>query len=113
MDAFEDLKIWKKSTKLAVNIYSALNNCKDYGLKDQVTRSAVSISSNIAEGFERNTRNQFIYHLRVAKGSCGELRSQLYICQEISVIEKEKASAFLESAREISRMIQGLIKHYL
>ena len=112
MDAFEDLHVWKKSTELAVKIYSALKNCKDYGLKDQVTRSALSISSNIAEGYERNSRNQFIYHLRVAKGSCGELRSQLYICQEIGVIGEENVRPFLESAREISRMLQGLINHY-
>ena len=112
MDAFEDLHVWKKSTKLAVNIYSVLKNCKDYGLKDQVTRSAVSISSNIAEGYERNSRKQYIYHLRVAKGSCGELRSQLYICQEINVIGKEEANSLRNSAREISRMIQGLINHH-
>jgi len=112
MDATEDLQVWKKSTKLAVKIYSALKSCKDYGLKDQITRSVVSISSNIAEGYERNSRNQFIYHLRVAKGSCGELRSQLYICQEIGVINRENTQSFLESAREISRMLQGLINHY-
>ena len=112
MDAFEDLQDWKKSTKHAVKSYSAVNDCKDYGLKDQVTRSAVSISSNTAAGHERNSRNQFMYYLRIAKGSCGELHSQLDICRDIGGIDKEDIRSFLERAGEISRMLQGLINHY-
>ena len=80
MEAFEDLDVWKKSSALAINLYKTLRGCKDYSLKDQLVRSAFSISSNIAEGFERNSNKQFAQYLQIAKGSCGELRSQLYIC---------------------------------
>lgn len=111
MEAFEDLRVWKQSIKLATNIYNTLKPCKDYALKDQVTRAAVSISSNIAEGYERNSKRQFAHYLQIAKGSCGELRSQLYICAETSVISTDKVKAFQKDAKEISRMLQGLIRY--
>ena len=111
MEAFEDLDIWKKSSTLAVNLYKTLRGCKDYSLKDQVLRSAFSISSNIAEGFERNSNKQFAQYLQIAKGSCGELRSQLYICKEIGLLTEEQTRTFQMEATEISRMIYGLIRH--
>jgi four helix bundle protein len=111
MEAFEDLVVWKKSKALAVDIYSTLKDCKDYGLKDQMTRSAVSISSNIAEGFERNSNKQFAHFLQIAKASCGELRSQIYICQEIGTISSDQAKSLSGKAKEISKMLQGLINH--
>ena len=111
MEAFENLDIWKKSSILAVNLYKTLRDCKDYSLKDQVIRSAFSISSNIAEGFERNSNKQFAQFLQIAKGSCGELRSQLYICKEIGLLTEEQARTFQKEATEISRMIYGLIRH--
>lgn len=111
MEAFEDLDIWKKSSTLAVNLYKTLRGCKDYSLKDQLIRSAFSISSNIAEGSERNSNKQFAQYLQIAKGSCGELRSQLYICREIDLLTEEQTRAFQMQATEISRMIYGLIRH--
>jgi len=111
MDAFENLEVWKRSKQLAVEIYRSFKTCKDYGFKDQITRSALSVSSNIAEGYERNSRKQFIQFLRIAKGSCGELRSQLYICADIGYLNQTQACTYQEEARQISRMIQGLIRH--
>ncbi|MFQ5660978.1 MAG: four helix bundle protein [Gammaproteobacteria bacterium] len=111
MDAFEDLEVWKRSSKLAVDIYATLKTCKDYGLKDQIVRAAVSISSNIAEGFERNSNKQFVQFLQIAKGSCGEFRSQLYICAEIGEINIDKTKQLQQDTIEISRMLQGLINH--
>jgi len=111
MDAFENLEVWKRSSILAINIYHSLQDCRDYGLKDQVIRSAVSISSNIAEGFERNSNRQFAQYLQIAKGSCGELRSQLYICRQIGIFTENQANRFLTEAAEISKMIYGLSKH--
>ena len=111
MEAIEDLKVWKRSTKLAVNVYITLQSCKDFGLKDQITRAAVSISSNIAEGYERNSNKQFAQYLQIAKGSCGEFRSQLYICEEIGLIATDIAKEYRDEAIEISRMLQGLIHH--
>jgi four helix bundle protein len=110
MDAFEDLEVWKRSNRLAVDIYRVLESSREYGLKDQVVRAVISISSNIAEGFERNSNKQFAHFLTIAKGSCGELRSQLYIRAEIGMIEKTIILKFHQEAVEISRMLQALIK---
>ena len=78
MDALEKLEVWKRGCRLAVDLYNALEQCRDYGLKDQITRSAISVPSNIAEGFERDSSREFSRFLKIAKGSCGELRTQLY-----------------------------------
>ena len=111
MDAFEDLEVWKKSSALAVGIYHALRNCRDRSLKDQITRAAVSVPSNIAEGFERNSSRQFIQYLRIAKGSCGEFRSQLYLLRKIGLINRDSFEQLRQEAIEVSKMLQGLIKH--
>ena len=75
--SFESLEVWKRASRLAVRLYQALTNCRDYGLKDQMTRAAVSIPSNIAEGYERGTNKEFLRYLNIAKGSASELRTQL------------------------------------
>ena len=67
---FEDLNVWKENVRLSVNIYKSLDNCKDYGLRDQLQRSSVSIPSNISEGFARKGNKEFIQYLYIAKGSC-------------------------------------------
>jgi len=111
MEAFEELKVWQRSSKLAADIYRLMKHCKDYSLRDQMLRSSISISSNIAEGFERNSKKQFAHFLQIAKGSCGELRSQLYICSDIDLFATEDIQPLLQETKEISRMIQGLIIH--
>ena len=75
--SFEDLEVWKRSSRLAVEIYSALRDCRDFSLKDQMTRAAVSIPSNIAEGAERYSDKEFARFLYIARGSSAELRTQL------------------------------------
>jgi len=110
IEKFEDLEVWKKSVRLSIQIYEELKNCKDYGLRDQIQRSAVSISSNIAEGYERNTNKEYIQFLHIAKGSCGELRTQLYIASEIGLISKQKSKELIEKTKEISAMLFSLIK---
>ena len=110
VERFEDLEIWRKSTELAIALYGLLKICKDYSLRDQIQRSAVSISSNIAEGFERNSNKEFIQYLYIAKGSCGELRTQIYIAMEVEIIRKAKGEALTEKAKLISAMIANLIK---
>ncbi len=82
IEKFEDLIVWQEAKALATKIYGELKECRDYGFRDQLQRSSVSIASNIAEGFERRSNKEFIQHLYVAKGSCSELRTQLYIAQE-------------------------------
>lgn len=93
---FEDLQVWKESMKLAASVYKEFKAIRDYGLRDQVQRAAVSIASNIAEGFERKTNKEFIQYLYVAKGSCGELRTQLYLCSEVRLPKEETVSTFNE-----------------
>ncbi len=73
---FEDLEVWKEGMRLAVQVYRSMAGCPDYGLRDQMQRAAVSIPSNIAEGFERNTNKEFIRFLYISKGSCAEKKSQ-------------------------------------
>ena len=111
-DALASLNVWTRSKTLAVSIYKSLSSCKDYGFRDQITRAAVSIPSNIAEGFERNSRKDFSYYLRIARGSCAELRTQLYIGQDIGFIDNEKADHLIDEALQISKMLQGLINRY-
>ena len=108
---FEDLDIWKESMRLSIQIYSILKDCKDFGLKDQMQRAAVSIPSNIAEGFERQTNKEFIQFLYIAKGSCAELRTQLYIASSLHYITKEVSTNLIEITSTISKMIFTLIKY--
>ena len=84
--SFEDLDVWKRASRWAVRIYQELGNCRDYGLKDQMTRAAVSIASNIAEGAERSSTADFIRFLNIAKGSAAELRTQVYIAERIGIL---------------------------
>jgi four helix bundle protein len=90
IEKFEDLEVWKESMRLAVDVYHHFKSLHDFGFRDQIQRSAVSIPSNIAEGFERHSNKEFIQFLFVAKGSAAELRTQLYLPIEIKFIEKEK-----------------------
>ncbi|MEW6585343.1 MAG: four helix bundle protein [Nitrospirota bacterium] len=107
---FETLEVWKRSTRLCVSIYQTLRKLKDYGFKDQITRSALSIPSNIAEGFERSSQKECLSFLSYAKGSCGELRTQIHIAVEIDYVDEEKGKAWLNEVQEISHMIGGLMK---
>ncbi|WP_022664992.1 four helix bundle protein [Desulfospira joergensenii] len=107
--SFEGLEVWKKSCRLAVKVYKILAGCKDFGLKDQMQRAAVSIPSNIAEGKERNSDAEFKRFLKIAKGSAAELRTQLYISKEINIISETVSKELLREVKEISKMLQGLI----
>ena len=108
--SFENLEVWKKGSRLAFDIYKVFSTCKDYGLKDQVTRAAISIPSNIAEGSERNSKKEFIRFLNIAKGSAAELRTQLYIAKEIEVIATNDRTHLITELKEISAMLHGLVK---
>ncbi|MEN8226413.1 MAG: four helix bundle protein [Bacteroidota bacterium] len=110
IEKFEDLEVWKISMNLSVLIYRVFKNCRDFGLKDQVQRASVSIPSNIAEGFDRKSNKEYIYFLYIAKGSCSELRTQIYLAREVGIIEKKKAEEFIETTRKVSAMIYRLIQ---
>ena len=108
--SFEDLLIWKESMRNCVEIYRLFKECRDFGFKDQIQRAAVSVPSNISEGYERQTDKEFIQFLFIAKGSNAELRTQLYLAIELGYVEKKSGLEFVENTRKISGMIQGLIK---
>ena len=108
--SFEDLEVWKRSCKIAVRIYDLLKNCRDYGLKDQMTRAAVSIASNISEGAERDSKAEFIRFLHIAKGSAAELRTQIYIAQQIGIFTSDLRDELVEELKSISSMLHALIK---
>ena len=112
MDALENLDVWKRSCRLSVELYKLLSDCRDFGFRDQVTRSALTVPSNIAEGYERDSAREFSRFLKIANGSCGELRTQLYIGTEAGFIERVKVMEFIQETAEIARMIQGLIRRY-
>lgn len=110
IERFEDIIAWQKSRVLAKNIYDAMKNAKDYDFRSQITRAGVSVMNNIAEGFERRGDKEFSHFLFIAKGSCGEVRSMLYLAQELSYIPKETFQACYNLSLEISRLLSGLIK---
>jgi len=104
----ENLDIWKKSCRLSVEIYKYFSNCKDYGFKDQITRSSLSIGSNIAEGMEKDSNKDKIRFLNISEGSIAELITQIYIGIEIDYIEKDIGLNWKKELDEISKMIKSL-----
>ncbi len=108
--SFEELEVWKLGCRLAVRVYEVLRECRDFGLKDQMTRAAVSISSNIAEGAEGDSKQEFVRFLHIAKGSAAELRTQVYIACKIGIINSDIQKEFTEELKRISSMLQALIK---
>jgi len=106
--SFKDLEVWKKSCKLVVKLYNLLRDCRDYGLKNQMLRASISIPSNIAEGSERNSIPDFQRFLNIAKGSAAELRTQVYISQEVNVFSKSDAKELIQELKSISKMLQAL-----
>jgi four helix bundle protein len=110
IEGFEDLIVWQLAIDLAASVYAAFGTSRDFPLRDQVQRAAVSISSNIAEGYERDSNADFIRFLYYAKGSCGEVRSQLYLAQRVRALTDQTASAMIEEARLLSRKLGAYIK---
>ena len=109
---FEDLTVWQKARSLTKEVYHLTRETplhSDYGLRSQMQRAAVSIMSNIAEGFDRESRREFHQFLTIAKGSCGELRSQLYVSLDIGYVSQPQFDQTIELAQEVFRMIKVLI----
>ena len=111
--SFEDLEVWQRGCRLAVDVFHAFDRCKSSGLKSQVERSALSIPSTIAEGAERGGAKEFGQFLKIAKGSSGELRTQLYIAGKLKIVASEKVRTLVNEAREICAMTEGLRKSIL
>ena len=109
---FEDLDAWQKTRELAGAIYRQSESGRfgnDFGLRDQIRRAAVSVMSNIAEGFEGGGDQEFVQFLATAKGSCGELRAQLYIATDQRYLSEDEFAALYNAATEVSKLIAGLM----
>jgi four helix bundle protein len=109
--SFQDLIAWQKARILTANIYRVTAEgafAKDFGLKDQIRRAAVSIMSNVAEGFERGRPSEFHQFLSIAKGSCGELQSQLFVALDARYLSERDFESLLEGANEVARIVGGL-----
>jgi four helix bundle protein len=117
IETFEDLEVWKRGCNLAVDLHVLLADSKDFALRNQMERSSLSVPSNIAEGAERDSTPDFIKFLRYSKGSCGELRTQLYISerirQRLGAPPLAESRSMINETRELSRMLQGLINSLL
>ena len=107
---FEDLDVWKRVSRLSVDIYKNQAGLNDYGFRDQLTRASLSTPSNIVEGFERESVKEFLKFLSYIKGSCAEVRTQIYIGIEIGYIGKKIGKDWIQETIEISSMLAGLIK---
>ena len=110
---FENLDVWKKGCDLAVRTCVSSHDSKQFALKDQIQRAAISIPSNIAEGAERGSPKEFTKFLRYSQGSCGELRTQLSIhqraCEQLEIEPFKNTETLIQDTKTVSRMIRGLI----
>jgi len=110
IESFEDLVVWQQGVDLAASVYTALETSRDFSFRDQVRRAAVSVSSNIAEGYESDSNADFIRFLYYAKGSCGEVRSQLQVARRICLLTDQTAVKLIADARLLSQKLGAYIK---
>ncbi len=111
VERFEDLVAWQKARKLTAEIYRLSSMgafSRDFGLRDQIRRASVSVMSNIAEGFDRYSRPEFKQFLSIARGSCAEVRAQLYVAQDAGYLDGDTVARLQGDASEVSRIIGGL-----
>jgi len=114
IERFEDIEAWKKARVLVKEIYQTTGGgkfAKDFSLRDQIRRAAVSIISNIAEGFSRQTDQEFVQFLHIAKGSTSEVQSQLYVALDLDYINREEFERLYDEADQVARLISGFIKY--
>ncbi|RPA38308.1 four helix bundle protein [Shewanella frigidimarina] len=108
---FEQLDVWKRASRLSCEIYKLADKVNNWGFKDQITRSGLSVPSNIAEGEERDTTKEKIRFLYYAKGSLGELVTQLYIGVEAGFLDKKASLILVNEAKELAKIIGTMIKN--
>ena len=110
----EEIHVWKEAIELTEKVYETINKNnklqRDFSLAEQLKKSAISIPSNIAEGFERESNKEFIRFLYIAKGSCGELRTQIYIAKKLGYLKGEEYHFLTNLSEKVSKMIMSLIE---
>ncbi len=110
IERFEDIQAWQKAKELTLVVYKLFSESKDFGFRDQIQRASVSVMNNIAEGFERKSNNEFRQFLFISKGSCGEVRSMLYLAKDLTRISDDDFNKLHLLCMEISKMLSGFIK---
>src|SRR5258708_25423379 len=108
-NTFENLEVWRDAIDLAEQVYGLFRDCRDFEFRSQIQRASVSVSSNIAEGYERDSSVEFIRPLFIAKASCGEVRSQAQVARPAKPLADQPAAQLLDPARRLSQRIQKLI----
>ncbi len=111
---FEDIEAWREARKLTIAIYKITDNTKfgkDWGMKDQIQRASVPVMNNIAEGFDGDSKAEFRRFLGIARRSCSEIQSILYIAVDLAYIEKEEFNEFYEQAEKVRRMVTSFMKY--
>ncbi len=114
IERFEDIKAWQKTREVVKSIYEITSKesfAKDYSLKDQIRRASISVMSNIAEGFSRQTDREFIQFLHVAKGSASEVQSQLYVALDLKYTSEATFKELYELLEEAIRLISGFVRY--
>jgi four helix bundle protein len=112
IEKFEDIVAWQKARELTKTIYAQTREsrfAKDFGLKDQIQRASVSIMGNIAEGFDRGGDKEFIQFLSISNGSCGEVKSHLYVALDQGYVSPAQFSELYNSADEVGRLLSGFM----
>ena len=114
-NSFEEIISWQKERELNIEIYKITNSndlfYKDFGLRDQIRRASISITSNIVEGFERQITKEFIWFLYITKASAGEVRSQLYVAFDLNYIDNKEFNELKLKINDVSKLISGLLKY--
>ena len=108
--SIENLFVWREARIVANDIYELMKNCKDYAFRDQIQRAAISIMNNIAEGSESGSDAKYINFLNISKGSCPEVRSMLYLCEDFKICSSEDRIKIQEKTRILSAGISNLIQ---
>jgi len=111
IERFEDIEAWKEARKLATEVYNVFATSKDYGFKDQIQRAALSVMSNIAEGFDRASNKEFVQFLVMARGSASEARSLLYAAKDIGYIDGSAFNTLTQQCITISGLLTGFIRY--
>jgi four helix bundle protein len=108
---FEEIEAWKEARLLVKDLYTKFANCRDYAFKDQIQRAGISIMSNIAEGFERNTNKEFINFLSIARGSCAEVKSLIYTAIDIGYVDENSFKSIHGRINKVNGLLNGFISY--
>ncbi|MFZ6015485.1 MAG: four helix bundle protein [Patescibacteria group bacterium] len=107
--SFKDLLVWQKARKLTVRIYKLFSDSRDFGFRDQIRRASLSVMNNIAEGYARRNDRELVYFLRIAKASCVEVQSMIYLAVDLEYIKKNEMGDILSEVVELLKMLNGFL----